>query len=152
MLGFSVFSNRILATDFSSVYTSLTPNTTFKAVSSQVDFQISTDLVAISSQSSSTAVSRDYLNYYTSLRADPTENTVSIVIAKKYFDCCLLIHCRCKLFTELLPRNERLHWLRYFNVQASCHNILNYTELGTAINCVNRRVQSLMMRKEAMVT
>jgi hypothetical protein len=58
-----------------------------------------------------------------SLYAAPTENTVSIVIAQQYFNCCLLIHWRGSLFTESLPSNERLLWLRYSGFQASCHNI-----------------------------
>jgi hypothetical protein len=37
-----------------------------------------------------------------SLRADPTENTVSIFIAQQYFDCCLRI--RCPSLTTTLPR------------------------------------------------
>jgi hypothetical protein len=76
-------------------------------------------LVAISSQSSSTAVSRDSLNYSSaglgsslySPGADPTENTVFIAIAQQYLDCCLLIRCRWNLFTESLRSNERLLWL-----------------------------------------
>jgi hypothetical protein len=76
-----------------------------------------------------------------SLGEDPTENTVSVVIAQKYLDCCLLIHCPGNLFTESLPSNKRLLWLHYSDFQASYHNILNYTELGT-INCVDRRFQS----------
>jgi hypothetical protein len=54
-------------------------------------------------------VSRDSLKYFSSaglgsslysLGADPTENTVSIVIAQQYFNCCLRIRCRGNLFTE----------------------------------------------------
>jgi hypothetical protein len=82
-----------------------------------------------SSHSSSTAVSRDSLNYDSflgfslySLGADSTESTLSIVIAQKYLDFCLLISCRGTLFTESLPSNERLIWLRYSGFQASCHN------------------------------
>jgi hypothetical protein len=37
-----------------------------------------------------------------SLGPDPTENTISIIIAQ-YLDCCLLIRCRGNLFTESLP-------------------------------------------------
>jgi hypothetical protein len=46
-----------------------------------------------------------------SLGADPTENTVSIVIAQQYLDRCLFIRCRGNLFTESLRSNERLFWL-----------------------------------------
>jgi hypothetical protein len=41
-----------------------------------------------------------------SLVADPTENTVSIVIAQQYFDCCLRIRCGANLLTKALPSNE----------------------------------------------
>jgi hypothetical protein len=58
------------------------------------------------------------------LGADPTENSVSIVIAQKYFDCCFLIRCRGNLFTKLLPSNERLLCLHYSGFQASCHIII----------------------------
>jgi hypothetical protein len=56
-----------------------------------------------------------------SLGSDPTENTVSIVIAQQYFYCCLRNPCRGNLFTESLPSKGRLLWLRYSGVQASCH-------------------------------
>jgi hypothetical protein len=46
-----------------------------------------------------------------SLRADPTENTVSTVTAQQYFNCCLFIRCYRNLFTESLPSNECLIWL-----------------------------------------
>jgi hypothetical protein len=55
-LGFSVFTSRFLATDIKQVII------TRKVFFSQADFQISYELIAISSQSSSTAVSRDSLN------------------------------------------------------------------------------------------
>jgi hypothetical protein len=91
-LGFFVFTSRTLATDLNTVNTR-------EVFSSPADFQISTELFAISCQSFSTAVSRDSLNYISaglgsslySLGADPTENTISIVIAQKYLDYCLLI-------------------------------------------------------------
>jgi hypothetical protein len=78
-----------------------------------------------------TAISRDSFNYFSaglgsslySNGADPTENTVSIVIAQKYIDCCLFTHYGGNLFTEPLPSNERLLWLRYSGFQASCHNM-----------------------------
>jgi hypothetical protein len=41
------------------------------------------------------------------LGADPTENTVSIVI-EQYFDCCLHIRYRGNVFTQPLPSNGRL--------------------------------------------
>jgi hypothetical protein len=56
-----------------------------------------------------------------SLGADPTENTVSIVIAQQFFACCLLIRCCANVFIELLSSNERLLWLRYSGFQASCY-------------------------------
>jgi hypothetical protein len=52
--------------------------------------------------------------------ADPTENTVSIIIAQQYHDCCLVICCRGKLFTKLLPSSECLLWLCYSGFQVSC--------------------------------
>jgi hypothetical protein len=58
-----------------------------------------------------------------SIRADPTENTVFVVIAQQCLDCCLRIRCRGNLFTESLPSNERLLWLRYCGFQALCHII-----------------------------
>jgi hypothetical protein len=58
-----------------------------------------------------------------SLGEDPTQNTVSIVTAQQYFDCCLFIRRRRNLFTESLPSNERLIWLRYSGFQTSCHSI-----------------------------
>jgi hypothetical protein len=128
-LGFSVFTGRILAMDFN---TAITPIITYTVFSSQADFQISTELV-ISSQSSLTAIQRNSLNYrsadlrsslYT-LEVDPTENTVSIVIAQQYLNCCLSTHCHGNLFTKSLPSNERLLWLHYSGFQASCHNIIN---------------------------
>jgi hypothetical protein len=36
---------------------------------------------------------------------------------------CLRIHCCGNVFTELLPRNERLFWLRYSGFRVSWHNI-----------------------------
>jgi hypothetical protein len=55
--------------------------------------------------------------------ADPTENTVSIVIAQQYLLCCLLIPCCGNLFTESLPSNERLLWFHYSSFQASFHSM-----------------------------
>jgi hypothetical protein len=129
-LGFSVFTGCILPTDFNTV---ITPIITYEVFSSQADFQISTELVAISSQSYLPATQRNSLNYHSAglrsslytLGADPTENTVSIVIAQQYLNCCLFIPCRGNLFTESLPSNERLLWLHYSGFQASCHNIIN---------------------------
>jgi hypothetical protein len=59
-----------------------------------------------------------------SLRANPTEDTVSVVIVQQYLDCCLFSRCRGNLFTESLPNNERLLWLGYSGFQASYHNIV----------------------------
>jgi hypothetical protein len=42
---------------------------------------------------------------------------------QQYLDCRLLIRCRRILFTESLPNNERLLWLRYSDFQTSCYNI-----------------------------
>jgi hypothetical protein len=117
----------VIGSNYSSLTELITPNTTRKIFSSQADFQISTELVAISSQSSSTAVSRDSLNYLSaglgsslySLGEDARENIVSIVIALQYLDCCLFIRCRGNMFTESLHSNERPLWLRYSGFQAS---------------------------------
>jgi hypothetical protein len=104
----------------------------------------STELVDISSLSPSTPVSRDSLNYHSSglgsslhsLGAAPTENTISIVIAHKYFDCCLFILSHGSLFTESLPSNERLVWLRYSGFQASCHNMLHSGGCMATVNYI----------------
>jgi hypothetical protein len=58
------------------------------------------------------------------LGSDSKENTVSIVTVQQYFDCCFRIRYRRNIFTESLPYNERLLWLRYSGFQALCHNIL----------------------------
>jgi hypothetical protein len=55
-----------------------------------------------------------------SLGADPTGNTVSIVIAQQYFDSYLRIRCRGNLFNVSLPSNERRLWLRCSCFQVSC--------------------------------
>jgi hypothetical protein len=111
-------SQSSLVVSWQRIYNSLTVSTAHSKSSlhSLIPF------LAIPSQSSSTAISRDSLIIISagpgaslySLGADPTENTVSIVIAQQYPDCCLCICCRKNLFTESLPRNERLLWLRYF--------------------------------------
>jgi hypothetical protein len=59
-----------------------------------------------------------------SVGVDPTENTISILTAQQYFDCCLCIHYHRNVFTEPLPSNECLLWLHYSSFQASCHSIL----------------------------
>jgi hypothetical protein len=41
-----------------------------------------------------------------SLRADPTENTVSILLAQQYIDCSLFIRCSGNVFTETLLSNK----------------------------------------------
>jgi hypothetical protein len=82
-----------------------------------------------------------------SLGADPTENTVSIVTAQQYFDCCLRICCRGNLFTESLRSNERPLWLRYSGFQASCHcmysTMTNIFHISILINC-NRISEGLL--------
>jgi hypothetical protein len=65
----------------------------------EVFFAQPNDFLVSSSQSSSTAMSRNSLNCNSaglesslySLRPDLTEITVSIVIAQQYFDCCIRI-------------------------------------------------------------
>jgi hypothetical protein len=97
------------------------------------------------SPSSSTATSRDSLSSVStglesslhSLGAAPTENTV----IEQFLYCCRgvftsplhrngsssVVTCAFisagNLFTESLPSNESLLWLRYSGFQASCHNI-----------------------------
>lgn len=44
---------------------------------------------------------------YISSGTDPTENTVSIVIAQQYFNYCFLIRCRGNSFVEPLPSKEQ---------------------------------------------
>jgi hypothetical protein len=51
------------------------------------------------------------------------ENTVSNIITEQYFQFCLRIGCRGKLFTESLPSHERLQYFHYSGFQTSCHTI-----------------------------
>jgi hypothetical protein len=46
-------------------------------------------------------------------------------IAMDLFDCCLRIRCRGNVFTDSLPSNKRPFWVRYSGFRASCHNILS---------------------------
>jgi hypothetical protein len=48
---------------------------------------------------------------------------------QQFFYCWVPVHFHRNLFTEPLPSNERLLWLRYSGFQASCHNILNICRL-----------------------
>jgi hypothetical protein len=68
-----------------------------------------------------------------SLGADPTENTVFIIIAQQYVDYCLLICCRGNLFIESLPGNEHLLWLHYSGFQTSCQYIVQ-VEYGLSVS------------------
>jgi hypothetical protein len=61
-----------------------------------------------------------------------SDNSLSVVgktclqyhfIKGKLIHCFLRILCRGNVFTESLPRNERLFRLRYSGFQASCHVI-----------------------------
>jgi hypothetical protein len=109
-------SQSSLVVSWQRIYTSLTVTTVHIKYSFQSWTSKSTELVAISSQSSSTAVSRDSLNYSSySLGTDQPENIVSIVIAQQYLDCWLLIRCSGNVSTESLPSNKRLLWLRYYS-------------------------------------
>jgi hypothetical protein len=65
-----------------------------------------------------------YLCWPRILGSESTENTVSIVRAQQFF-YCLIICCRGNLFSESLPSNERLLWLRYSGFQAACHNTVD---------------------------
>jgi hypothetical protein len=144
-LGFSVFTSRILATNFNTVIIPVSlqiphlkpplHRLTFKSQLHSLPFLFN-PFRLLSQETPSIITPAGLVSLY-SLRADPTENAVSVVIAQKYLDCCLLFHCGGDLFTESLPSNKHLFWLRYSDFQASYHNILNYTELGTAINCVD---------------
>jgi hypothetical protein len=66
-----------------------------------------------------------------SLGADRTENTISVDMAQHYSDFCLIILFRWNLFTESLPSNELLLWLRNSGFQASCHSVT-----ATVVSCV----------------
>jgi hypothetical protein len=71
--------------------------------------------------SHSTAISGDSLNYPAGLGFNRKHHL--IVIAQRFFDCCLSIPFRGNLFTESLPSNKRLLWLRYSGFQSSCHKV-----------------------------
>jgi hypothetical protein len=81
---------------------------------------------------SNTALSLTYTLYSSPLRTHYGSQSslvvswqqICCVIPQQYFDYCLFIRCRGNLFTESLPSNERLLWLRYSGFQASCHNTL----------------------------
>jgi hypothetical protein len=49
---------------------------------------------------------------------------------QQYLYCCLRIRCSGNVFTEPLPSNERLLWLHYSGLQASCHNMMG-TQIAT---------------------
>jgi hypothetical protein len=126
-LWLSVITSHILATDFNIGTITVTlqiPHVKFYL--HRLTFKCQ-----LNSQSSSTAVSRDSRNSISadlgsslySLGADPTENTVLILIAQQYHDCCLLIRCHGNLFTESLPSSDRLLWLHYSIFHASSHNM-----------------------------
>jgi hypothetical protein len=61
------------------------------------------------------------------------QNTVSIVRAQKYLDCCFRILCSGSLFTALLPSNERVLLLHYSGSQASCHITITIICLQTEV-------------------
>jgi hypothetical protein len=88
-----------------------------------------------SQESSSIITSAGLESSLHSLGTYPTENTVTIVIAQQYLDCCSFIRYRGNLFTGSLPSNERLLWLRYSGFQASCHNTLIPTFRAKNCNC-----------------
>jgi hypothetical protein len=121
-LGFSVFTSRILTTYFNPVIIPVTlqiPHVksslhrlTFKSQLNSVSSLLS-HLPLPSQETPSVVIPAGLGSSLYSLKSDPTENTVSIFIAQLYLDCCLLISCRENLFTESLPRNERLLWLRF---------------------------------------
>jgi hypothetical protein len=76
----------------------------------------------------STAVTRNSIMFPSDgLGADTTDKIVSIVINQQCLDCCLRIRWPQNLFTESLPGNERLPWLRYSGFQASFHSTLPNT-------------------------
>jgi hypothetical protein len=95
---------------------------------------------------------RDSLNYPSaglgsslySLGAEPTENTVSIVIGQEYLECCLLIRCSGKLFTDSLPSNSALRrhvtiFLRVDSNEIVCtsgdHVECKFRSSGTSCPC-----------------
>jgi hypothetical protein len=84
----------------------------------------------ISSQSSSTVVSKDSLNYSLSLDRILIIWLRGVSNRKHHFhryrskiSRLLLIRCRGNLYTESLPNDERLFWLRCYGFQVSCHSI-----------------------------
>jgi hypothetical protein len=136
-LEFLVFTSRILATDFHTVVISVCHCSTH-----EVFFAQSNSLLAISSQSTSTVLSRTLPSSNSScvksslysLEADPQKTPLPLLLRRrvysttayqqKFFDCCLRIRCRGNVFTEHLPSNGRLLWFHYSGFRASYHSTL----------------------------
>jgi hypothetical protein len=72
-----------------------------------------------------------------SIGSDPTENTVSVVVAQQYLDYCLLIPFRGNLFTESVACNELLLWLLCSGFQASCNNTVVQLKRSAIRKCKN---------------
>jgi hypothetical protein len=83
---------------------------------------------------------------YIVLGADLTENTVSIIIAQQYLDCCLLILRSGNVFNVSLRTNERPFWLRYYGFQASYHNVatIMISITGNIINTADKNYQTVI--------
>jgi hypothetical protein len=58
------------------------------------------------------------LFFITTLHGPRRKHSSSIVVKACLLDCCLQIRCRGNVFTESLPSNVRLFWLRYFGFRA----------------------------------
>jgi hypothetical protein len=114
--------NSWLVASWQRIYNSLTVTT--------AHIKSSTELVAISSQSSSTAVSRDSLNYsfsqlnpesgLNSHSAGPNRNHNFLTI----LSLLLIYFFHGNIFSKSLRSNEHLPWSSYSGFQASCHNKL----------------------------
>jgi hypothetical protein len=50
-------------------------------------------------------------------------------LQRKLLYCCLRICCRGNVFTDSLPSNERIFWLRYSGFRVSCHCIYTYAHI-----------------------
>jgi hypothetical protein len=134
-LGFSVFTSRILATDFSLTVAAAQT----KSFHSQISFleSLLNHLRLPSQETPSVLLSADLGSSLYGFREAPAKtpfpNNSFIVI-----EVCLPRRCvetsvflllracsfRANLFPESMPRNERLLWLRYSGFLASCHSIL----------------------------
>jgi hypothetical protein len=75
-----------------------------------------------------------------SLGANPEENTVSVVIAQQYFECCLRIRCSGNVFIRPLPSNG-VCWFPYFVATAVLITV--FTELTSYCGTKTIRVNGI---------